>query len=59
MDGATGYIASNYIWTNLPKLRLDNREVIEARLTSPAELHSMALTVLAAAYLVRRQSPSG
>lgn len=40
----------------LPKLRLDNREVIEARLISPVELHSMALTGLVAAYLARRQS---
>ena len=39
----------------LPKLRLDNREVIEARLISPVELHSMALTGLVAAYLARRQ----
>ncbi len=37
-----------------PKLRLDNREVIEARLTSPFELQNMALTGLVAAYLERR-----
>lgn len=43
----------------LPKLRLDNREVIEARLFSPFELHSMALTALVAAYLARNQPPSG
>jgi len=43
----------------LPKLRLDNREVIEARLISPVELHSMALTGLVAAYLAHRQSPCG
>jgi 8-oxo-dGTP diphosphatase len=28
----------------LPKLHLDNREIISARLTSPSELHSMVLT---------------
>jgi 8-oxo-dGTP diphosphatase len=39
-----------------PKLRLDNREVIEARLTSPFELQNMALTGLVAAYLACRQS---
>ena len=39
-----------------PKLRLDNREVIEARLVSPLELQNMALTGLVAAYLSRRQS---
>jgi len=43
----------------LPKLRLDNREVIEARLISPVELHSMALTGLVAAYLAHRQSLCG
>ena len=41
----------------LSKLRLDNREVIESRLTSPDELQNMALTGLVAAYLARRQSP--
>jgi len=40
----------------LPKLRLDNREVTEARLTSPFELRNMAPTGLVAAYLARRQS---
>ena len=40
----------------LPKLRLDNREIIEARLTSPVELQNMVPTVLVAAYLARRQS---
>lgn len=43
----------------LPQLQLDNREVIEARFTSPIELHSMALSELVAAYLARRQSPCG
>lgn len=37
-----------------PKLRLDNREVIEARLTSPFELQNMVLTRSVAAYLRRR-----
>jgi 8-oxo-dGTP diphosphatase len=37
----------------LPKLRLDNREVIAARLMSPAELKNMALTEAVAAYLGR------
>ena len=40
----------------LPRLQLDNREVIEARLTSPIELQSMVLTKLVAAYLARRLS---
>jgi 8-oxo-dGTP pyrophosphatase MutT (NUDIX family) len=39
-----------------PKLRLDNREVIEARLVSPFELQNMALTRSVAAYLACRQS---
>ena len=39
----------------LPKLQLDNREIIEARLTSPIELQRMALTGLVAAYLARRR----
>jgi 8-oxo-dGTP diphosphatase len=37
----------------LPKLKLDNREIIAARLTSPSELHRMVLTGPAAAYLGR------
>src|SRR5437588_5656960 len=37
----------------LPKLQLDNREIIEARLTSPSELHSMVLTGPVTAYLGR------
>ena len=37
----------------LPKLRLDNREIIAARLTSPIELHRMVLTGPSAAYLGR------
>jgi 8-oxo-dGTP diphosphatase len=37
----------------LPELKLDNREVISARLTSPAELQSMVLTGPLAAYLGR------
>jgi 8-oxo-dGTP diphosphatase len=40
----------------LPRLQLDNREVIEARLTSPIELQSMVLTKLVATYLARRLS---
>jgi len=40
----------------LPRLQLDNREVIEARLTSPIELQSMVLTKLLATYLARRPS---
>src|SRR6516164_3935996 len=35
----------------MPKLQLDNREVIEARLTSPIELQNMVLTDLVAIYL--------
>jgi len=37
----------------LPRLQLDNREVIEARLTSPIELQSMVFTKLVATYLAR------
>ena len=37
----------------LPELKLDNREVIEARLTSPADLQGMVLTRPLAAYLDR------
>ena len=43
----------------LPKLQLDKREVIKARLTSPVELQSMTLTGLLAAYLALRQPPDG
>ena len=39
--------------SELPKLRLDNREVVAAQLTSSAELQSMALTGSFAAYLNR------
>jgi 8-oxo-dGTP diphosphatase len=48
----------------LPKLQLDNREIIAARLTSPGELHGLALTGPLAAYLnrsqkgARKQSPA-
>ena len=37
----------------VPELKLDNREVIAARLTSPAELQSMSPTGPLAAYLGR------
>jgi 8-oxo-dGTP pyrophosphatase MutT (NUDIX family) len=37
----------------LPKLRLDNREIVAARLTSPIELHRMVLTGPSDAYLGR------
>jgi 8-oxo-dGTP diphosphatase len=40
----------------LPKLKLDNREVIEARVISPIELRNMVLTDLVATYLARRHS---
>jgi 8-oxo-dGTP pyrophosphatase MutT (NUDIX family) len=35
----------------LPKLRLDNREIIAARLTSPSELRRMVFAGPVAAYL--------
>lgn len=35
----------------LPELRLDNREIIAARLASPEELHGIALTAPVAAFL--------
>jgi 8-oxo-dGTP diphosphatase len=41
----------------LPKLKLDNREIIAARLTSPSELPSMVLTGPTTAFL-RRWSPT-
>jgi 8-oxo-dGTP diphosphatase len=41
----------------LPKLQLDNREIIAARLTSPSELDSMVLTGPVVAYLGRSQTP--
>jgi len=37
----------------LPRLQLDNREVIATRLTSPTELHAMVLTGPLAAYIGR------
>jgi 8-oxo-dGTP pyrophosphatase MutT (NUDIX family) len=37
----------------LPKLKLDNREIIAARLISPSELNSMVLTGPLAVYLGR------
>jgi 8-oxo-dGTP diphosphatase len=43
----------------LPKLQLDNREIIEARLASPAELRNVVPTRLVAAYLARRQLLGG
>src|SRR5882672_5272255 len=43
----------------LPQLQLDNREVIAARLTSPAELQSMVLTGPVAAYLGKVGQPLG
>jgi hypothetical protein len=52
----TGIHFSDLRLVELPKLQLDNREVIEARLTSPAEWQSMAPTKLVAAYPARRQS---
>src|SRR4029077_16295963 len=39
--------------TGLPKLQLDNREIVAARLTSPNELGCMVLTGPAAAYVGR------
>jgi hypothetical protein len=43
----------------LPHLQLDNREVVEARLTSPVELERMTATGLVAAYLSLRQPLCG
>ena len=40
----------------LPALQLDNREIVEARLMSPTELDSVALTGAVAAYLGRNRS---
>ena len=37
----------------MPELRLDNREIVAARLASPEELHGIALTEAVAAYLGR------
>ena len=41
----------------LPELRLDNREIIAARLVSPEELHGIALTGAVAEYLGRAAAP--
>jgi 8-oxo-dGTP diphosphatase len=41
----------------LPELRLDNREIIAARLTTPGELRGMALTGPVAVYLGRTIPP--
>jgi 8-oxo-dGTP diphosphatase len=41
----------------LPKLQLDNREIIAARLTSPDELRRMVLSGPTAAYLGRSPTP--
>jgi 8-oxo-dGTP pyrophosphatase MutT (NUDIX family) len=38
----------------LPKLQLDNREIIASRLASPSELHRVVLTGPVTAYLGRR-----
>ena len=43
----------------LPGLQLDKREVIAARLTSPAELQTMVLTGPLAAYLGTLRQPLG
>ena len=43
----------------LPELRLDNREIIGARLVSAAELRGMALTGPVTAYLGRMPPPGG
>ncbi|MFM0392074.1 NUDIX domain-containing protein [Paraburkholderia phytofirmans] len=37
----------------MPELRLDNREIVAARLASPEELHGIALTKAVTAYLGR------
>ncbi len=42
-----------------PQLKLDNREIVAARLTSPVELQSMVLTGPLAAYLGRGRQPLG
>jgi 8-oxo-dGTP pyrophosphatase MutT (NUDIX family) len=39
---------------SMPELRLDNREIVDARLVSPEELRGIALTEAVAAYLARR-----
>jgi 8-oxo-dGTP pyrophosphatase MutT (NUDIX family) len=43
----------------LPELRLDNREIIGARLAPAAELRGMALTGPVTAYLGRTPLPGG
>jgi 8-oxo-dGTP diphosphatase len=39
----------------LPGLRLDNREIVAARLVPPSALHDLALTGPVAAYLERKR----
>jgi 8-oxo-dGTP diphosphatase len=41
----------------LPELKLDNREIVEARLISPDELRSMTLAGPSAAYLSKVDNP--
>ena len=43
----------------LPELKLDNREIIGTRLSSPEEARSLAVTAPVAAYLGRRLAPAG
>jgi 8-oxo-dGTP pyrophosphatase MutT (NUDIX family) len=38
----------------LPELRLDNREIVAAQMTSPEQLHGVALTAPVAAYFDRK-----
>ena len=42
----------------LPKLRLDNREIVETRLASPEEIGGLAVTGAVAAYLRSRDGAS-
>jgi hypothetical protein len=59
-DGRVDRVHFFELWLEqLPELRLDNREIIGARLVSAAELRGMALTGPVTAYLGRMPPPGG
>jgi 8-oxo-dGTP diphosphatase len=59
-DGRIDRVHFFELWLEqLPELRLDNREIIGARLVQTAELRGMALTGPVNTYLGRRPLPGG
>ena len=58
-DGRMDRVHFFELWLEqLPELRLDNREIVGARLVQAAELRGMALTGPVIAYLSRTLLPS-